>query len=122
MYFTIENKDTKTIEISIQAGLYVDSSYQGPITTDMSYSYDLNVWTQWDNIDSSINLQQGEKVYLKGDNLNNLYERYDSDGDYYVSDVYRRLKTNGQFECYGNIMSLLYKDNFKNQFVLPDGT
>ena len=118
LYFTIENKDTSTIELSMIIGQQSDFSVVDP-STDLSYSYNLSVWTHWDNVDSSINLDPGQKVFLKGNNINNLYWDY-YEGEY-VTGIMRRIKTNGYFDVYGNTMSLFYEDDFKNKTALPHG-
>lgn len=54
-----------------------------------------------------ITLNAGEKVYIKGSN-----EKY------YVDDSYGYFTSTGNFNVYGNIMSLLYADDFKNKTTL----
>ena len=55
-----------------------------------------------------ITLNAGEKVYIKGSNR--AYGEYWSEQDYFTS--------TGRFNVSGNIMSLLYEDDFKNKTIL----
>ena len=54
-----------------------------------------------------ITLNAGEKVYIKGSN-----------NQYYVDDSNGYFTSTGQFNVSGNIMSLIYADDFQNQTTL----
>lgn len=56
-----------------------------------------------------ITLNAGEKVYIKASNEAYYSNSWSTEG-YFTS--------TGQFNVYGNIMSLLYEDNFQNQTTL----
>ena len=98
-YFTIES-----LEDGNQIGITRDDR------PSISISTDKQTWTTVTpnaNPTYFITLNAGEKVYIKGSN-----EKY------YVDDVYGYFTSTGNFNVYGNIMSLLYEDNFQNQTTL----
>ncbi len=85
---------------------YTNENYNVP---DMLYSYDKQTWTPW-NADDEITLDEGEFFYVKGNNPNG----FSVDDENYSS-----FSTYGEFACSGNIMSLLYGDNFAESDVIP---
>ena len=96
-YFTIES-----LEDSNQIGI-VESG-----RPSISISTDKRTWTTvTPNATPTyfITLNAGEKVYIKGSN-----DTYSNSGGYFTS--------TGQFNVSGNIMSLLYADDFKNKTTL----
>lgn len=100
-YFTIES-----LEDGNQIGI-VDSD-----RPSISISTDKQTWTTvTPNAAPTyfITLNAGEKVYIKGSN-NAYYNDSWSTQGYFTS--------TGQFNVSGNIMSLLYEDNFQNQTTL----
>ena len=99
-YFTIES-----LEDNNQIGIV------RPYSPSISISTDKRTWTTV-TTDSPppiyfITLNTGEKVYIKGSNEN-----------YYIGDAYGYFTSTGKFNVSGNIMSLLYEDNFQNQTTL----
>jgi len=108
-YFTIKSlEDNNTITFT---KYNENSSY---ITTDKSiqYSKDLNTWTYisfvTDN-SSQIVLNNGEKLYLKGNNSAYGEKLY---YNFYLSAA--NILSSGNIDVMGNIMSLVYEDNFAN--------
>ena len=85
---------------------------------DIKYSYDKITWTQWDY--SDVNLPSGTTIYLKGYNPNGFSGYYiDSGGTI----NYNRLMSvydgcDGKFEAHGNILSLIYDDNFIGKYEI----
>ena len=60
----------------------------------------------------SIKLKKGDTIYFKGDN---------SSGFSFSRDVFTRFVCHkGEFKCCGNIMSLLYGDDFENKVTIPN--
>ena len=117
-YFTIKSlEDNNTITFT---KYNQNSSY---ITTDkaIQYSKDLNTWNSisfvTDN-SSQIVLNNGEKLYLKGTNSaygEKLY--YNS----YLTAA--NIQSSGNIDVMGNIMSLIYGDNFiGNNTISATGT
>jgi len=73
----------------------------------VSYSADNGLtWTELPANTSTGTIHQGEKILWKG--TNNYY--YIKNG---------QIKSSGRFNAEGNIMSLIYGDNFTNQYSLP---
>ena len=100
-YFTIES-----LEDNNQIGI-VDSD-----RPSISISRDKQTWTTvTPNAAPTyfITLNTGEKVYIKGSN-NAYYDSSWSTEGYFTS--------SGQFNVSGNIMSLIYADDFKNKTTL----
>lgn len=106
-YFTIESlANNNTIKIKDNDGTY-------PRT--VSVSTDGTNWTSVTSQNANsgtvmATLQQGDKLYIKGNNSN-----------YAVSmGQGTRITSTGNWNVYGNIMSLIYGDNFQNQTTLTD--
>jgi len=111
-YFTIESlADNDTIKFLILSGVTPEQM------TSMSYSTDGTEWTTTmvDSTDQRIIvvLNQGEKVYFKG-----LGRQTNSDDPY----AWCLVRGTAEHVVYGNIMSLLYGDDFASQTALPEGT
>ena len=75
---------------------------------NLMYSLDGINWTQWNY--STITLSKDDILYLKGDN---------SSGFSTSNSKYNKFSITGKVELGGNIMSLLYGDNFENNNTLP---
>ena len=111
-YFTteaLENDETFTLTIPRNVGTYY--------MTSVSYSTDNGeTWTTTNNTSSQVtattpSLNQGDKVLWKGDGKSTA-----SDASNYIT-----IKSNNKnFNVEGNIMSLLYGDNYRNQTALPE--
>ena len=87
-------------------------------SVDLKHSKDGVTWTQYNF--NPIPLAAGETLYLKGNNENGFSNdiRVCSFGDTPISNVDDTLST-GKFECHGNIMSLLYGDDFEDKTTIP---
>ena len=112
-YFTIESlEDNNTITLSIPS----DITYNELNT--VSYSIDKTNWTtlqiNYTYQTISVTLDFGDKVYFKGIGYQYGKHWYDEDEE---EDEYAHcsISASGNFNVYGNIMSLLYGDNFVNQ-------
>ena len=75
---------------------------------DIKYSLNGGDWTQWDY--SAITLNTGDTVCMKGNNSNGF-----STNAY----VQHRFKMTGKIGASGNIMSLLYDDDFEGKLTIP---
>ena len=75
---------------------------------DIKYSLNGGTWTQWDY--SAITLDMGDTVRMKG-NKNNGFST--------SSRNYNQFQMTGKISASGNIMSLLYEDNFEEQLIIP---
>jgi hypothetical protein len=81
----------------------------GDNTPNVEYSFDgINDWTTWDY--SAISLPAGTTVYMRGNNPDGLYDSYYK---------YSSFGMTGKIESHGNIMSLLYGDDFKDKLTIP---
>ena len=87
-------------------------------SVDLKHSKDGVTWTQYDF--NPIPLAAGETLYLKGNNENGLSNgvRFCSFGDGTNMGIPNTPST-GKFECHGNIMSLLYGDDFEDKTTIP---
>ena len=75
---------------------------------DIKYSLNGGAWTQWDY--SAITLNTGDTVRMKGNN---------SSGFSTSNSNYNQFKMTGKISASGNIMSLLYDDNFERKLTIP---
>ena len=90
---------------------------------DIQYSKDKSNWTtvSFDNSSGGnipgVRINKGEKLYLRGDNT--TYSDYsdDDNNEFYNCNI-KITGDNSSAKLYGNIMSLLYADNFANQTTL----
>ena len=114
-YFTIQslvNNNTITFFKNVDNGSYTISD------KPIKYSKDLNTWTDMSFVSgngSKIVLNSGEKLYLKGNN--STYGRMvsTSRNNYYA---HAEILSSGNIDVMGNIMSLIYGDNFiKNNTI-----
>ena len=107
-YFTIEALEQGNIVFVIPAA--VDSNY----LTSFSYSKDKTNWTTTiiDNTSQviTINVDVNDKVYFKG--VGNAYAKSTTSDEFSFFNVAKYCNISG------NIMSLLYGDNFANQKTL----
>lgn len=115
-YLTIEAVDNSVL-VSFKLGATSGMS----ASKDIQYSRDKSNWTTVsfgppENIPQVV-LDKGEKLYLKGDNL--TYSDYsdDDNNEFYKCNI-KITGDNSNAKLYGNIMSLLYADNFANQTTL----
>lgn len=115
-YLTIEAVDNSVL-VSFRAGATSGMS----VSKDIQYSKDKSSWTTVsfgppENIPNVV-LDKGEKLYLRGDNT--TYSDYsDDDNTQFYHCSIQITGDNSNAKLYGNIMSLLYADNFANQTTL----
>lgn len=115
-YLTIEAVDNSVL---VQFIAYATSGMS--VNKDIQYSKDKSNWTTVsfgppENI-PGISLDKGEKLYLRGDNLTYSDYSNDDNNQFYDCDI-KITGDNSNAKLYGNIMSLLYADNFANQTTL----
>lgn len=79
---------------------------------NLEYSKDGDTWTTWDY--SNIQLLAGESVYLKGNNPNGFSSFSDDD---LISHNF--AMSTGKYNVHGNIMSLIYGDDFEDKYTIP---
>ena len=111
-YLTIESlSDNDTIKFKKFEGVTSEQ------LTWVAYSTDGTTWTtmQIDNTEQNITvvLNQGEKLYFKG--WGKQYATYNYD-------YYSHFLSTADFVMYGNIMSLLYGDDFASQTAFPENS
>ena len=76
---------------------------------DIKYSLNGGEWIQWDY--SVITLNTGDTVYMKGNNPNGFSTS---------SSSYNQFQMTGKIGASGNIMSLLYEDDFEGKLTIPN--
>ena len=107
-YFTIES-----LEDNNEIKFYMYSSYAPAVTIQWS----INNGTTWNSYTSSTStnpfttLNTGDKLIIKGNNTQ--YASADT------NNYSNRMLSTKTINMYGNIMSLLYGDNFVGQTILP---
>ena len=108
-YLTLSASGNGTITITIPS--CIDSTY----ATSLSYSKDKSNWTKTivDNTEQTITISvsNGANVYLKGI-AQQIYNFNSSDG------IHINSSTN--INASGNVMSILYGDNFKDKIAFSD--
>ena len=115
-YLTIEAVDNNVL---VQFIAYATSGMS--VSKDIQYSKDKSSWTTVsfgppENI-PGVGLAKGEKLYLRG--INTTYSDYsDADNNQSYHCNIKITGDNSNAKLYGNIMSLLYADNFANQTTL----
>ena len=82
-------------------------SLNSKTSPDIKYSLNGGDWTQWDY--SAITLNTGDTVYMKGNNSNG----FSTNGSC------NQFKMTGKIGASGNIMSLLYEDEFEGKLTIP---
>lgn len=107
----------KSLEIKIKPKDYLKFTAEADNSTivlnsvsnpDIKYSLNDGEWTQWDY--SAITLNTGDTVRMKGNNSN---------GFSFSTSSYNRFKMTGKIGASGNIMSLLYEDDFEGKLTIP---
>jgi len=114
-YLTTEAIENGTISFNIWKSMGTE------YITSISYSTDDgNTWRTINNANDklanlaiTVNVNEGDKVLWKGDAQQTAY--YDNDKDDYVGSFF---SSTAEFNVYGNVMSLLYGDNFYGENVL----
>ena len=113
-YLTFEALENGTFTLTVPAN--INSTYM----TSVSYSIDNGAtWntTTIDNTAQTITtptINTGDKVLWKGVGKQMTKSQHD--------DNFSRFSSTGNFNVSGNIMSLLYGDEFANQVVFPSGS
>ena len=107
---------------SQQDGSTVGISNNGNSQPNVEFSFDGFVWNNWDY--SSITLDNGEKVYMRGNNPDGFtsFEVTHVTPDGLDNEVGPNLSTftmSGKIAASGNVMSLLYPDDFESKDSLP---
>ena len=92
--FTAE-KDNSTISLTSKT------------SPDIKYSLNGGAWTKWNY--SAITLNTGDTIRMKGNNSSGFS----------TSSNYNQFKMTGKISASGNIMSLLYDDNFERKLTIP---
>lgn len=113
-FVAIEDSQINLTSVKMATG-EVDTS------VDLKHSKDGVTWTQYDF--NPIPLDAGETLYLKGNNENGFTTANSSTNEGRICtffDIKHDGSTTGKFECHGNIMSLLYGDDFENKFNIPN--
>ena len=114
------SKEYLTIEATSNSAYFdfkIDEELAYPRLLTIQWSKDKINWksktSRWD--DNKIYLSKGEKIFLKG--TNSYYGRQqEKDGWLLDGSNYLDIK---DAKVYGNIMSMIYGDNFYGQTVLP---
>lgn len=101
------------------------STGEADTSVDLKHSKDGLTWTQYDF--NPIPLTAGETLYLKGNNENGFTYSNEETGEQRVctfGDVsemgVQNMPSTGLIECHGNIMSLLYGDEFEDKTTIPN--
>ena len=92
-----------------------DTTYDEEI--NLQYSTDGKTWTDWNNARESrrVSLNKGSKLYVKG--VNNTLSYRSS--KYFLFDNYEiDLGNKGALKVSGNIMSLIYGEDFEDKIVI----
>lgn len=112
-YFAIESlEDDNAIMFKISSDIGTPSASSAKtisVSTD-----DGDTWTDYTStVDGTTiaTLNMGQKVLIRGNN-----------DTYYVRDSFSCFTASKQIDVNGNIMSLIYGDNFKEQYSFPSGT
>ena len=115
------SKEYLTIE-AVDNGIIVSfEKNTTSISKDIQYSKNKSHWTtisftMSDYVAPQVVLNRGEKLYLKGNNSTYGYYDYPGANQYYCN--IKIMGLNKNVNLYGNIMSLLYTDNFINKTTL----
>ena len=117
-YLTIEAVDN-----SVLVEFILGTTSGMSVSKDIQYSKDKSSWVtiSFGNLSGGnipgVRINKGEKLYLKGDNT--TYSDYSDDvnNQFYHCNI-KITGDNSNAKLYGNIMSLLYADNFTNQTTL----
>ena len=85
----------------------------GTATPNVSYSFDKINWVTWDY--SNITLNEDQTVWMKGNNPNGFNTSMNFD-------YRKRFSMTGTIEANGSVQSLLYEDNYKNNYIIPNNS
>ena len=115
-YLTFVARENGTISFNIWKSMGTD------MIASISYSTDNGkTWTTTNNTDNkeehlviTVNVSEGDKIMWKGDAQQTGY----NDEDDYVDYVGSFFSSDCEFDVKGNVMSLLYGDDFKGEVTL----
>lgn len=82
----------------------------------LEYSKDKTSWELWNYNHTPIYLQANETVYIRGNNPHGLGNMNTETG---IGIAYSFSNSTGKFNVHGNIMSLLYNDDFSDKICIP---
>lgn len=104
-------------EIVLTGFVYGPESSEDHVTPDVNleYSFDGKSWETWNY---QTKLSKGQTMYLKGNNEQGFSKIYDTDEWFGTWNVFNAYSY-GVCECKGNIMSLLYGDDFEGKVTIP---
>ena len=113
MYTTLEVSKDAYVRF---ANASAPASLMEEISTPYEYSYDGINWIPYD--DSEIHLTSGQQILWKG-----YYEKWSGNKGFvvYEKDEYGYPSNWVDFIVYGNVMSLLYGDEFYGKTEIPEG-
>lgn len=77
-------------------------------TVDIKYSYDNITWNQWNYNNSNITVSPNQSVMFKGNNPTGMKKNR-----------FQSSPSDARFSLSGNIMSLLYNDEFSDKTTVP---
>lgn len=93
---------------------YINKGGNNP---NLMYSENKIIWEKWD-ADHTLNLSQGKVIYLKGTNPDG-FSHYNGPEE---EDRHSQFSTKGKLSVNGNIMSLLYGDDFGGNLTIPNSS
>lgn len=96
-----------------QININTFDGYEGGMP-DIKHSNDGVTWTQYDL--NPIPLSAGDTLYIKGNNEEGFNI---GSTQYGIERIVSFNGSTGKFECHGNIMSLLYGDDFEGKYTIP---
>ena len=103
-------KSTATFEVALNSNHPLVASDE----VNMQYSFDLETWY---TLPSNFSIEVNDIIYLRGNNLNGLDCTDESDNREYSLFVF--WHTSEYIQVSGNIMSLIYGNNFLDQTEIP---
>jgi len=110
------SKDYLTI-VAIE-DLTVFLTYHGMKRGGNNVSYSINNGNTWQEMKNTVSLNAGDKIMFKHSGVHNEA----STGTFFFSDMYNSYDPiPGKFNVEGNVMSLIYGDNFIGQTSFPEG-
>jgi hypothetical protein len=113
-FVAIEDSQINLTSVNFNTG-------EADTSVDLKHSKDGLTWTQYDF--NPIPLAAGETLYLKGNNENGFSYEDVKTGEVRLCTFGNTTHdgvTTGKFECHGNIMSLLYGDDFEDKDTIPN--
>ena len=119
--WTVQDPSTEYLQVEALEPMTLTTAMPVSKTTndilDVQYSTDKTNWNAW-NADVSLSLSTGDKVYFKGSYLS-TFTKVSNSAKY---ELCRPTGVGVMYNVQGNIMSLIYGDNFANQYSLQGYT